>query len=90
MGHRDLRAGDRTITTLCRMCEQGCGLEVSLGPDGRPVRVKGDKRHPYSRGWLCIKGLSALDFFSSPRRLTTPLIRQGGWPPPARPPGRKL
>ncbi len=77
MGHRDLRASDRIITTLCRMCEQGCGLEVSLGPDGRPVRVKGDKRHPYSRGWLCVKGLAALDFFSSPRRITTPLIRQG-------------
>ena len=69
--------GDRTVTTLCRRCEQGCGLEVSLGPDGRPVRVKGDKRHPYSRGWLCVKGLAALDFFASPRRLTTPLIRQG-------------
>jgi len=46
MDPRDLRAGERTITTLCRMCEQGCGLEVSLGPDGRPVRVQGDKRHP--------------------------------------------
>jgi len=46
MSHRDLRAGERTITTLCRMCEQGCGLEVSLGPDGRPVRVQGDKNLP--------------------------------------------
>ena len=74
MGHRDLTTGDRTVTTLCRMCEQGCGMEVTLGPDG-PIRVRGDKGHPYSRGWLCIKGLSALDFFSSPRRLSTPLIR---------------
>jgi anaerobic selenocysteine-containing dehydrogenase len=57
------------------MCEQGCGLEVSLGPDGRPVRVQGDKRHPYSRGWLCVKGLAALDFLYSPRRLSAPLIR---------------
>ena len=61
MSHRDFRAGERTITTLCRMCEQGCGLEVSLGPDGRPVRVKGDKNHPYSRGWLCVKGLAEVE-----------------------------
>jgi formate dehydrogenase (coenzyme F420) alpha subunit len=74
MGHRDLTTGDRTVTTLCRMCEQGCGMDVTLGPEG-PIRVRGDKGHPYSRGWLCIKGMSALDFFSSPRRLTTPLIR---------------
>ncbi len=66
---------ERTITTLCRMCEQGCGLEVTLGPNG-PLRVRGDRHHPYSRGWLCVKGLAALDFLSSPRRLTTPLIRQ--------------
>jgi len=62
---------ERTITTLCRMCEQGCGLEVTLGPNG-PLRVRGDRHHPYSRGWLCVKGMAALDFLSSPRRITTP------------------
>lgn len=67
---------NQPVTTLCRMCEQGCGLKVWLGPDGHPVRVSGDKAHPYSRGWLCVKGLAALDFFYAPRRLTTPLIRQ--------------
>jgi formate dehydrogenase (coenzyme F420) alpha subunit len=67
---------DREVSTLCRMCEQGCGLVVSLGPDGCPKGVKGDKRHPYSRGWLCVKGLAALEFLASPRRLSSPLIRQ--------------
>ena len=25
---------NQPVTTLCRMCEQGCGLKVWLGPDG--------------------------------------------------------
>ncbi|MBN2032988.1 MAG: molybdopterin-dependent oxidoreductase [Deltaproteobacteria bacterium] len=65
------------IPTICRMCEQGCGMVVTV-ENGRPVKVKGSKNHPYNQGWLCAKGRASLDFFYSPERLTSPLIKKEG------------
>jgi len=48
---KDLKAGDQPITTLCRMCEQGCGLEVSLGPDGRPANCIASGKPTVPRAW---------------------------------------
>ncbi len=67
------------VTTICRMCDHGCGMEITV-EDGRPVRVKGAKAHPFNKGWLCAKGRAALDLFHSPLRLTSPMIRgEGGF-----------
>ncbi len=68
---------NETVTTICRMCPQGCGLEVTV-KDGKPVQLKGSKKHPFNKGWLCVKGRAALDLFHSPNRLQTPLIRKQG------------
>jgi anaerobic selenocysteine-containing dehydrogenase len=65
------------ISTICRMCPQGCGLRVTV-ENGIPVSLKGSKDHPYSKGWLCPKGRAALDLFHSPQRLSSPLIRKEG------------
>lgn len=65
------------ISTICRMCPQGCGLQVTV-ENGIPVSLKGSKNHPYSKGWLCPKGMAALDLFHSPQRLSSPLIRKEG------------
>ena len=67
----------RNVKTLCRMCPQNCGMEVTV-EDGEPVRLKGSKDHPFNRGWLCAKGLAALDLFNSAQRLKTPLLRKKG------------
>ncbi len=67
----------REIPTLCRMCDHGCGILVTV-EEGIPVHVRGNPAHPFNRGWLCVKGKACLDLFHSPRRLKTPLIRQGG------------
>ena len=66
-----------TISTICRMCDHGCGIEVGVA-EGQPVSLKGAKKHPYNKGWLCAKGRAALDFFHHPERLATPLIKKGG------------
>ncbi|MGD8962000.1 MAG: molybdopterin-dependent oxidoreductase, partial [Desulfobacterales bacterium] len=69
--------GERqSVTTLCKMCDHGCGIEVMVR-DGRPEALKGSAAHPFNRGWLCAKGRAALDLFYSPNRLSTPLIRKG-------------
>ncbi len=66
-----------TVPTLCRMCDHGCGMEVTVA-DGRPVAVRGNRKHPFNKGWLCAKGRRALDLFNAPNRLTSPLIRSKG------------
>lgn len=59
------------------MCDHGCGIDVTV-VNGDPVRLKGAKTHPFNKGWLCVKGHAALDFFRSSQRLTSPLIRKDG------------
>jgi anaerobic selenocysteine-containing dehydrogenase len=66
-----------TISTICRMCDHGCGIEVGVA-EGQPVSLKGTWQHPYNKGWLCAKGRAALDFFHHPHGLTTPLIKKEG------------
>jgi anaerobic selenocysteine-containing dehydrogenase len=65
------------------MCDHSCGIVVTI-KDGQPAALKGSKEHPFNRGWLCAKGLRALDLFFSPHRLSSPLIRSKGRLVPAK------
>ena len=67
----------KEIPTLCRMCDHGCGILVTV-EDGKPVHVRGNPAHPFNKGWICVKGKSSLDLFHSPKRLKAPLIRHRG------------
>lgn len=70
--------------TACILCECNCGLEISLGgPDGRRFeKIRGDKRHPGSKGYTCEKPLR-LDRYQNGRaeRVLRPLRRRedGGY-----------
>lgn len=64
--------------TACVLCECNCGLEVELGgEDGRHlVKLRGDKRHPSSRGYACEKA-HRLDHYQNARdRLLMPQRRK--------------
>lgn len=64
--------------TACILCECNCGIEVELGGDaGRHlVRLRGDRRHPVSRGYACEKA-HRLDYYQHARdRVTSPLRRR--------------
>jgi anaerobic selenocysteine-containing dehydrogenase len=71
-------------TTACILCECNCGLEIGLGgEDGRRFeRIRGDKRHPASKGYTCEKPLR-LDRYQNGRaeRPLRPLRRRpdGGY-----------
>jgi anaerobic selenocysteine-containing dehydrogenase len=58
--------------TACILCYVNCGIEVQT--EGRHiVRVRGDRAHPSTRGYLCQKA-QRLDFYQNHAdRLTTPL-----------------
>jgi anaerobic selenocysteine-containing dehydrogenase len=64
-------------STACILCSINCGIEVLLGGDGgrQIMKVRGDKAHPSSRGYLCQKA-SRLDHYQNGRdRLSGPMRR---------------
>jgi anaerobic selenocysteine-containing dehydrogenase len=61
--------------TACNLCYVNCGLEV-LVDDDRITKVRGDREHPKSQGYLCNKA-ARIPFYAHHRdRLTTPLRRR--------------
>ncbi len=63
--------------TACILCECNCGIEAEVGDGRRLMRIRGDRRHPSSKGYTCEKALR-LDHYQHARdRLTTPLRRRG-------------
>ena len=64
--------------TACILCSINCGIEVQVGgaDERRFVKVRGDKAHPSSKGYLCQKA-SRLDHYQNGKdRLTSPLRRR--------------
>lgn len=65
-------------SSACILCECNCGIEVQLGgeQDREIVRIRGDKSHPASRGYLCQKA-SGLNYYQNGKdRITKPLKRR--------------
>ena len=69
-----MEAPPETVQTLCRMCDDRCGIDVHL-EDGRVVDIPGNKEHPWNRGRLCVKARAAVDMVYHPDRLLPPLKR---------------
>jgi anaerobic selenocysteine-containing dehydrogenase len=63
----------------CPLCEAVCGLELGI-KDGRIARVRGDREHVLSGGFLCPKGAAFGQLVHDPDRLRRPLVRTAsGW-----------
>ncbi len=61
--------------SACILCESNCGIEVQTGGDDNReiVRIRGDKAHPASQGYLCQKA-SRLNYYQKSKdRISTPL-----------------
>lgn len=69
-----------TVHTTCPYCGVGCGVKVTLDPDG-VARVAGDERHPANFGRLCSKGAALGETLSLDGRLLYPEIagQQVSW-----------
>src|SRR3989304_4813207 len=63
--------------STCTECPAGCGLSVERG-EGWPVKLEGAGGHPVNDGGLCIRGQSSLARLYHPKRVATPLLRNGG------------
>ena len=66
-----------TKKTACILCSINCGLEVQTGGrDGREIlKIKGDRDHPASEGYLCNKAARLNHYQMGADRLDTPMKR---------------
>jgi anaerobic selenocysteine-containing dehydrogenase len=69
----------RTAHRVCPFCEATCGLRVEVEGE-RIVSVRGDRKDPFSRGFICPKAHGLKELTHDPDRLRRPLRRTGaGW-----------
>jgi formate dehydrogenase alpha subunit len=68
---------DRKVRTTCPYCGVGCQMELHIKED-LIYRVSAPFDAAPNYGNLCVKGRFGTDYTTHPRRLKTPLIRDGG------------
>ncbi|HJQ95479.1 MAG TPA: molybdopterin-dependent oxidoreductase [Acidimicrobiia bacterium] len=73
---------ERTAFRTCPLCEASCGLEIEI-VDERVKRIRGDRRHVMSAGFICPKGSTLKQLYEDPDRLRTPMIKEDGHHRPA-------
>ncbi len=68
-----------TVKAVCpHDCPDTCGMVVTVDAStGRAVDLRGDKEHPFTRGFLCQKVNNYLERVYHPDRLLFPLKRVG-------------
>jgi anaerobic selenocysteine-containing dehydrogenase len=72
-----IQSTTRTVRAVCpHDCPDTCGLVVTVR-DGRAVELRGDRDHPFTRGFLCQKVSRYLERVYHPDRLQHPLRRVG-------------
>ena len=60
----------------CHLCEAICGLEITT--QGNDIlSIKGDKKDPLSKGYICPKATAIADIHNDPDRLRKPVKRVG-------------
>ena len=69
----------KTIRAVCpHDCPDTCGMAVTVDKEsGRAIDLRGDKDHPFTRGFLCQKVNHYLERVYHPERLLYPMRRIG-------------
>lgn len=85
VAERPAEAGDvtspqatRLAFRVCPLCEAGCGLEISVKPDGSVGRIRGDRDDVFSHGFICPKGSTLRQLHEDPDWLRTPVAKRDG------------
>lgn len=55
-------------------CADCCKFDVYI-EDNKIVKIQGDKNHPYTKGFICKKGLAHLDRLNHKKRIYSPLLK---------------
>ncbi|WP_195244805.1 molybdopterin-dependent oxidoreductase [Clostridium celatum] len=60
-------------------CADCCKFNVYV-ENNNIIKIEGDKDHPYTKGFICKKGLAHLDRLKHKKRILTPLLKSNeGW-----------
>ena len=62
--------------TFCALCYHNCGLEIQT-QGHRITKVRPDRDHPRTKGYICRKGMKIAHYQDHKERLTHPLKREG-------------
>lgn len=62
--------------TFCALCYHNCGLEIQT-EGHRITKVRPDRDHPRTKGYICRKGMKISHYQDHKERLTHPLKREG-------------
>ncbi|UCD57257.1 MAG: molybdopterin-dependent oxidoreductase, partial [Candidatus Hydrogenedentota bacterium] len=62
-------------STACCICGNNCGIEVQV-KDDRIVKVRGDKKNPASKGYVCNKSFYNPHYQNNDQRVLSPLRRR--------------
>jgi len=68
--------GRKHYTSLCRMCDNRCGINVYV-ENNRIVDITGLKEHKWNHGRICVKGRLGVEQVNAPDRILKPLKRVG-------------
>jgi anaerobic selenocysteine-containing dehydrogenase len=63
--------------SYCKICTNQCGVVIDVAGD-EIVKVKGDFKHPLSKGYTCPKGRALGQSHRNPGAITRPLLRKNG------------
>jgi thiosulfate reductase / polysulfide reductase chain A len=66
--------GETIVPSFCELCFWKCGILAHV-KDGRVTKIKGNPKHPLSRGRLCPRGAGGTGLLYDPDRLKKPLMR---------------
>lgn len=66
---------EKSVTTTCAYCGVGCGFKAET-INGKIVRMIPWKEGKANHGHSCVKGRFAYDYYNSPDRVRTPLVRK--------------
>jgi anaerobic selenocysteine-containing dehydrogenase len=62
--------------TICFECHSRCGVLLET-KNNKLMGIKGDKTHPFSRGYVCPKGRACMEIIYHKERITHPLVKNG-------------
>jgi anaerobic selenocysteine-containing dehydrogenase len=65
-----------TRTSICRICECMCGIEVDVEAN-RIRAIRPDRQHVATQGYACVKGTAFAGTQHSADRITAPMKREG-------------
>ncbi|HBV86128.1 MAG TPA: dehydrogenase [Desulfosporosinus sp.] len=75
---KPLEPDDNLRTSICCLCNGGCGIKVSLDHEGKVQAVFGDSDNPYNKGKICAKPMEIAQTLYGPYRLEYPMKKVNG------------